>query len=83
VAARVSAGEALNTPPTNLIEMLATEIADEYKWPAGAAADLVHAYLKYLKAEPLAESKLRDRRLRYGVPVASLDDYFLLPKKGE
>jgi hypothetical protein len=31
VAARVSAGEALDTPPTNLIEMLATEIADEYK----------------------------------------------------
>jgi hypothetical protein len=68
-----SALSLLDKLPVNLLEVLEDEITKEYKDKRGPLADFVRCYRAYLKDE-IAEAKMRDRRLRYGIGTV-LEDH--------
>jgi hypothetical protein len=71
-----SALHLLDTLPVNLLEVLDDQITKEYKDRRGPLADFLKCYRAYLEDE-IAEAKVRDRRLRFGIGTARLDDYLL------
>jgi hypothetical protein len=71
-----SALHLLDTLPVSLLEVLDQQITKEYQSKRGPLADFVKCYRAYLKDE-IAEAKMRDRRLRFGVGTARLEDYLL------
>jgi hypothetical protein len=72
-----SALHLLDKLPASLLVVLDEQIANEYKDKHGPLADFVKCYRGYVEEE-IAEAKMRDRRLRFGVgSTARLDDYLL------
>jgi HEPN domain-containing protein len=71
-----SALNLLDKLPASLLEVLDEEISKEYKDKRGPMADFMKCYRQYLKDE-IAEAKVRDRKLRFGIGTARLDDYLL------
>jgi hypothetical protein len=71
-----SALHLLDTLPVSLLEALDQQITNEYQNKRGPLADFIKCYRAYLKDE-IAEAKMRDRRLRFGVGTARLEDHLL------
>jgi hypothetical protein len=67
-----SALHLLDRLPVNLLEVLDDEINKEYKDKRGPLADFIKCYRAYLEDE-IAEAKMRDRKLRYGIGTVLKD----------
>jgi hypothetical protein len=68
----------LDSLPTDLLQVLARQISDEYEGRTGPLSDFIKCYLRYLHKEPLPEARARDRMLRFGIPM--LEEHRLPPK---
>jgi hypothetical protein len=80
-----SALHLLDKLPVSLLLVLDEQITKEYKDKRGPLADFVKCYRGYIEEE-IAQAKMRDRRLRFGIATARLDDYLLpsdCPRKDE
>ncbi len=73
-----SALHLLDALPVSLLEILDQQITKEYKDKRGPMADFMKCYLGYIEEE-IVEAKMRDRRLRFGVRTALLEDHLLPP----
>lgn len=71
-----SALHLLDKLPVNLLVVLDEQITKEYEGKRGPLADFVTCYRRYIEEE-IAEAKMRDRRLRFGISAARLDDHLL------
>jgi hypothetical protein len=70
-----SALHLLDNLPVSLLIVLDEQITKQYKDKRGPLADFVKCYRGYIEEE-IAEAKMRDRRLRFGIGT-TLDDYLL------